>query len=60
MTTIIDGSANADFATPLPLTEGGTGIATATTAIVQIKNVQTGLSIYSLGQDDKGYHQTRR
>ena len=42
MTTIIDGSANADFATPLPLTEGGTGIATATTAIVQIKNVQTG------------------
>jgi hypothetical protein len=42
MTTIIDGSASADFATPLPLTEGGTGIATATTAIVQIVNTQTG------------------
>ena len=40
MTTIIDGSANADFATPLPLTEGGTGIATATTAIVQVVNTQ--------------------
>lgn len=42
MATIIDGSASADFHTPLPLTEGGTGIATATTAIVQRVNVQTG------------------
>ena len=42
MTVIIDGSASADFATPLPLTEGGTGTALATTAIVQRVNTQTG------------------
>ena len=29
MTTIIDGSANADFATPLPVAEGGTGLSTS-------------------------------
>jgi hypothetical protein len=43
MTTIIDGSASADFATPLPVAEGGTGATSlALGKVVQVVNVQTG------------------
>ena len=41
MTTIIDGSASADFATPLPVAEGGTGATSlALGKVVQIVNTQ--------------------
>ena len=43
MTTIIDGSGSADFATPLPVAEGGTGATSlALGKVVQVVNVQTG------------------
>ena len=43
MTVIIDGSASADFATPLPVAEGGTGATSlALGKVVQVVNVQTG------------------
>tara|TARA_B110000211_G_C13737571_1_gene403075 strand:- start:53 stop:616 length:564 start_codon:yes stop_codon:yes gene_type:complete len=38
MTTIIDGSANADFATPLAVGEGGTGVTSNAGKILQVVN----------------------
>ena len=41
MTTIIDGSASADFATPLPLTEGGTGATSNIGTVASVTMLQT-------------------
>ena len=42
MTTTIDGSASADFATPLPISEGGTGASTAAAAAAAVAPIQMG------------------
>ena len=56
MTTIIDGSGSADFATPLPVAEGGTGATSLVLGkVVQVVNVQTGAVATGTGripQDD--------
>jgi len=42
MTTIIDGSGSADFATPLPVTEGGTGASASVGSGSVMLSAQTG------------------
>ena len=47
MTVIIDGSASAEFETPLPLTEGGTGAVSAAAAATAIAPIQLQTAVAS-------------